>query len=201
MKVFIFSKIKIMIFVISVLIMGCTKNAPITASSNVEANILFSNDAIHLSGDTQNSIAVDNVENIKEDIEARVLWIKEHLDTFTCVQGELYKDYYDGNDLVYRSFYQFLDSQSLSSSTDSDEYILYFDESGNLIYSDITHYRGPMYSIYFHENMLLHTEVGPFHTGGTFVTGSLSDVENVIKEDSSYNFIMDDVAICLENKQ
>ncbi len=149
---------------------------------------------------TPNSIVLGNVENIMEDIDARVLWIKEYLDTFTCVQGELYEDYYDGNDLVYRSFYQLLDSQSLSSFDDSDEYILYFDQSGNLIYSDIAHYRGPMYSIYFHENMLLHTEVGPFYTGGTFASGSLTDVENAIKEDAYFNFILEDIEICLKNE-
>lgn len=199
MKVFKFSVITTLILAISVFIMACIKSNPITADSNVVTNISSSDEGIRLNLDTPNFLAVDNVENIVEDIDARILWIKEHLDTFTCVKGELYKDYYDGNNLVYRSFYQFLNSQSLSSSTDSDEYILFYDESGNLIYSDIIHYRGPMYSIYFHENMLLYTEVGSFDAGGAFAKGSLTDIENVIKEDASFDFILEDFTICLKN--
>lgn len=177
-----------MIFVISANVVGCNKNISTTVNNTVE------------NMDISSSFTLDSVENIMECIDARILWIKEHSDGFTCIEEDIYKDCYDGNNLICRSFYQVLDSKSLSYSADANEYTLYYDEYENLIYADITHYRGPLYSIYIQDNELLHVEVGPFsYEGGVFVNGNIADVENAIKEDASFNFILEDFTICLEN--
>ena len=59
--------------------------------------------------------------------------------------------------------------------------------------------RGALYSIYFHNNELLHVEVGPFLEGGLSINGGMEKVEAVIKKDSSFNFVQEDISSCLES--
>ncbi len=132
-------------------------------------------------------------ENIIETIDKRVSSTNESMERLICEDGEFYKDYYDGNVLVYRSFTYDIDHESYAL------YDFYYDERGLLIYCDITHYRGPAYSIYFSDDDLYHVEVGPFIKDGVFINGDLVNVENAIKEDSYYTFVLTDLALCLEH--
>jgi len=190
-----------MIFVISTNIISCNKNIPAIVNNTVvnTTEMSFLHESTKLNVDISSPVIEDSTENIIELIDARILWIKEHLNSFICIE-ESNEDYYDGNYLVCRRFYQYLDSQSLSSSADVNSYTLYYDEHENLIYADIIRYRGPLYSIYIQDNELLHVEVGPFSSErGTYVNGNIADVEKIIKEDAYFIFILEDIAICLEN--
>ena len=102
------------------------------------------------------------------------------------------KDYYDGNIPVFRQFENIIDQETYA------QYELYYNNQGKLICAEITHYRGPLYSIYYHKDKLLHVEVGPFYDGGISVNGDMVDVENAIKKDSHYAFILEDNSLCLE---
>jgi len=140
--------------------------------------------------DAENSLAESDIDDIMQNIDERVLKINENL---VCPDGDTFsKDCYDGEILVYRRFACYFDHESSAS------YILYYDEYGYLIYADITHYRGALYSIYFHNDKLLHVEVGPFLTGESFINGGIENVESVIKKDDFYLFVLEDITICLE---
>ena len=127
------------------------------------------------------------VKHIMGKIEARVKQVKDRLN------GEFYRDHYDRDNLMFRHFDRGVEGESLAV------YDLYYDEKGKLIYADITHYRGALYSIYFHNNELLHVEVGPFSEGGLSINGGMEKVEAVIKKDSSFNFVQEDISSCLES--
>ena len=58
--------------------------------------------------------------------------------------------------------------------------------------------RDRSYSIYYHNDKLLHVEVGPFIKGGLFINGNMANVENVIKKDPSFAFVLEDNSLCLE---
>jgi hypothetical protein len=75
---------------------------------------------------------------------------------------------------------------------------LYYNEEGKLIYAEITHYRGATYCIYFHDDELLYTKVGPFFDGELFIDGNMKDVEETIGKDSSYEFVRKDILFCLD---
>lgn len=59
--------------------------------------------------------------------------------------------------------------------------------------------KGELYSIYFHNDELLHTKVGPFSKGGSSIDGDMANVKAVIEKDSSYAFVLEDYSLCLEN--
>ena len=76
---------------------------------------------------------------------------------------------------------------------------MYYGENGKLIFAEITHYRGALYSIYFHDDELLHKKIGSFNrTSEISINGDLAHVEAVIREDYRYAFVLDDLEICLE---
>ena len=127
------------------------------------------------------------VIDIMKDADNRVSWIKERIDY------KWYEDHFDENDVIYRCFEQGVEGESYTT------YFLYYDEHGNLIYAEIVHYRSANYSIYFHNDKLLHVEVGPFHDGGSFVNGDISDAQIAIAKDPHYAFILEDLAFCLSH--
>ena len=134
-------------------------------------------------------------ESIKRSIDDRVSWINKHKDIE--VFGEYYEDYYDGNDLIRRDFDCAFDQKSY---TERSYYELFYNKDGFSIYDGITHYRAAAYSMYFHNDELLYTKVEPFLTSSPhFIDGGLTNVENVIKEEAMYSFVIKDIAICLEN--
>ncbi len=137
--------------------------------------------------DSSKSLIGNDIENTMQKIDSRVAKIKNSLNY------EYYKDYYDKGILVFRYFKHDFDKEL------SAEYNLYYDEQGKLIYAEITHYRGVLYSIYFHNDELLHVEVGPFFEGGPYINGGMENVKAVIKKDSSYAFVLDDISLCLEH--
>ena len=126
-------------------------------------------------------------ENTMQDIDNRVSWIKERID------NKWYEDHYEDDTVIFRYFYQGVEGASLTT------YYLYYDERGKLIYAEMAHYRGALYSIFFHNDKLFHVQVGPFYTGGAFIDGDISDVQVVITEDSHYAFVLEDLAFCLSH--
>ncbi len=96
------------------------------------------------------------------------------------------KDYYDEDIPVFRHFENGIEQELFT------QYYLYYDEQGKLIYADIAHYRGALYSIYYHNDELLHVEAGS-------VNSDMADVEAVIKKDPDYAFIQKDNSLCLEH--
>ena len=124
----------------------------------------------------------DVVKNIMQDIDNRVVWVQAR------IEYKWYEDHYDDDTVIYRSLEQGAEDDSLTS------YYLYYDERGKLIYAEIAHYRSALYSIYFHDDQLLHVEVGPFsYAGGLFIHGDISNVQVVITEDPSYAFVLEDL--------
>lgn len=125
--------------------------------------------------------------DIMQKIDSRVKEVNDR------VKGELYEDHYDKDILMFRYFENGVEQESLT------QYYLYYNEQGKLIYADIAHYRGALYAIYFHNDELLHTKVGPFSKGGTFIDGDVANVKDVIEKDPDYAFVLEDYSLCLEN--
>lgn len=133
------------------------------------------------------SLSAKDIKSAMQKTDSRVKKVKDRLN------GELYKDYYDGDILMFRYFENGTEQESFTA------YWLYYDEQGKLIYADITHYRGAAYSIYFYNDELLHVEVGPFsYEDDLSINGDMADVKDVIKKDSHYAFVLEDNALCLE---
>ena len=133
------------------------------------------------------ALTYDTIEGIRQDIYNRVLWIKTHID------NQLHENYYEGGNAIYQYVTQGVEGDSLAT------YFFYYNEAGKLIYAEIAHYRAALYSIYFHNNKLLHVEVGSFsYVGESFINGGLAEVEIVIAEDPSYAFVLEDIAFCLQ---
>ena len=125
--------------------------------------------------------------NIIKDIDDRVSLINNR------INYDWYNDYYDGDIVMYRQFYNGVEGDSLTV------FFLYYDEEGKLIYADIGHYRAADYSIYFHNNVLLYVQVGPFYSEGKFINGDINDVQVIITEDPIYTFVLEDLAFCLSH--
>jgi len=151
-----------------------------------------------------------STEEIIQNVDTRISWIVEGLGDFIHKDGELYgghyegfsykeekgyRDYYNSGSLVYRAFSRDIDHEN------SVHYTLYYSENGQLAYSEMVHYRGAMYEMYFHNNELLHIKVGPFSSaeGAPFIDGDLAHAKAVIKEDDRFSFVLDDLSACLEN--
>lgn len=148
-----------------------------------------------LSADTVNSNAESaditltgsDVKSAMREIDLQVKKIENR------INFNYNKDYYYDEDIpMFRQFENIIDQETFT------HYDLYYNEQGKLIYAEITHYRGPLYSIYYHKDELMHVEVGPFYEGGLSVNGDMADVEATIKKDSDYAFILEDNSLCLE---
>lgn len=128
-----------------------------------------------------------DVENIIRETDFKVKRTKSKKDF------DFNRDYYDEDIPVFRHFENVIDHEQFT------QYYLYYNEQGKLIYAEIAHYRGALYSIYYHEDELLHVEVGSFSKDSDVsVNGDMADVEAVIKKDSHYAFILEDNSLCLE---
>lgn len=163
------------------------KNAPdISTKSTIVSNNASSDGIDKLALDSSKRLSNEDIKNIMHKTDSRVKKVKDK------INYNFYKDYYDGDIPVFRYFNNDMEQESLT------EYWLYYDERGKLVYADITHYRGASYSIYYHNDKLLHVEVGPFIEGGLFINGNMANVENVIKKDPSFAFVLEDTSLCLE---
>lgn len=137
----------------------------------------------------------DDIGKTIQDINDRVLWINENLENLVCKDFDGYDDYYNENQLVLRKiFYKFSDEPYSPYAW----YELYYNEFEKVIYADIFHYRAAVYDMYFHNSLLLYTEVGPFKTGGTFVNGDINQIEEAISKEEFFIFVLQDIEICLE---
>lgn len=129
-----------------------------------------------------------DVKSIMQNIDLQVKKIKNR------INFNFNKEYYDGDIPVFRHFENGMEQEMFT------QYYLYYNEQGKLIYAEITHYRGALYSIYYHKDELLHVEVGSFsYEGDLSINGDIADVETVIKKDSDYAFILEDNSLCLRN--
>ena len=124
--------------------------------------------------------------DIMQKIDSRVKEVNDRL------KGEFYEDHYDNDILMFRYFDNGAQQESLT------QYYLYYNEQGKLIYADIAHYRDALYSIYFHNDELLHTEVGPSYEGELFIDGDMENVKDVTEKDPGYAFVLEDYSLCLE---
>ena len=136
---------------------------------------------------TPTHLSAKDIDNIMHKIDSRVTKVKD------LINYKYYKDHYDRVILMFRYFEHDFDQES------SADYYLYYDEKGKLIYAEITHYRDAAYSIYFHNDELLHVEVGPFSEGGPSINGDMANVKDIINKDSSYAFVLEDISLCLEH--
>jgi hypothetical protein len=156
------------------------------------------------------TIPARSVEAIIRGIDDRVEWIIRGLGQFIHKEGAFwggnfegfayttndgFADYYDDGILVYRRFIQVYDEYRFVW------YNLFYDEYGNLIYANITHYRGASYFIHFHNDDLLHVKVGPFSSSkeAPFIDGGLQHAKGIIEEHPYFVFVLEDLAVCLEN--
>ena len=180
----------IIVFIITVslaLLVLYIKNTPDTSTkSTIVSNNASSDSNDKLALDSSKYFSDEDIKNIMHKTDSRVKKVKDR------INHNFYKDYYDGDIPMFRYFNNGMEQESLT------EYWLYYDERGKLIYADITHYRGASYSIYYHDDELLHVEVGPFFEGGLFINGNMVNVETVIKKDPSYAFVLEDNSLCLE---
>lgn len=188
-----------MIGVTSATIVGCSKNIPVAVHNTMISKISM----MSFESDDTNKITLspaedESIQSVMEHIDIRILGIKNNLDSFTCIDNNEELNYYDGNNLVCRWFYNCFEPESLSGA-EFVFYELYYDEYNNLIFADITHYRGPAYSIYFQNNELLHVEVGAATSERTSVNGDITALEDAIREDAYLAFVLEDMAICLEH--
>ena len=136
--------------------------------------------------DSSMDLSAKDMKNIMQKIDSRVRKVNDSLN------DEFYKDHYEKDVPIFRYFKRGVGQESLA------EYYLYYNKQGKLIYADITHYRDALYSIYFHNDELLHVEVGPFSEGGLFINGGMENIKEVIKKDPSYAFVLEDSSLCLE---
>ena len=170
-----------------VLLALCIKNIPDTSTkSTIVSNTASPNSNDKLLMDTPKPLSSKDIKNIMKEIDSRVKKVNDRLNY------EIREDYYDGDILIFRYFDNDMEQESYA------QYCLYYNEQGKIIYADITHYRGALYSIYYHNDELLHVEVGPFFEGGLFINGNMADVKAVIEKDPSYDFVLEDNSLCLE---
>jgi len=164
---------------------GCAKKGQI-AVDDTNVTSLVKNSVTEQS--TSIPLDSETIASIRKNIDARVSEINKNL------SRELYSDHYEGDILVYRNFTHYSDEEL------SAQYYLYFDDKGKLIFTDIIHYRAAMYSIYFHNDELLYTEVGPFaYNDPIFIKGGMEEVEAVVEKSDKYDFVLEDIEICLES--
>jgi len=130
---------------------------------------------------------VSQIEELLDRIDERVSLVKERINT------DWYNEYYEDDIVIYRHFINGVEGETLTG------FYMYYDEEGKLVFAEIIHYRAANYSIYFHNNVLLHIEVGPFSSGGMFINGDINDVQVVTAEDPMYTFVLEDLAFCLSH--
>lgn len=74
---------------------------------------------------------------------------------------------------------------------ESTSYLLYYDDSGDLINASISHDSGNIFAFYFQNNKA-------FYLADGLVNGYYELVTEAIKGNEQFDFILDDVAICVE---
>ena len=189
MKLYKLVVVIVLLITVSLTLFGVyAKVTPNTGSKGViTSNATSSDSDDELSLDSSMHLSDKDIKNIMREIDSRVKEVKGRLNY------EFYKDHYDRDIPVFRYF-----NRGVVEQDSYADYCLYYNEQGKLIYADITHYRGALYSIYFHDDELLHVEVGPFSEGGLFIKGDMANVKAVIKKDPSYAFVLEDNSLCLE---
>lgn len=130
-----------------------------------------------------------DIKSIMQKIDLQVKKIKNR------INFNYNKDYYDEDIPVFRHFENGIEQELFT------QYYLYYNEQGKLIYAEIAHYRGALYSIYYHKDELLYTKVGPFSDDEDelFINGNMQDVEETIGKDSDYEFVRRDISFCLDH--
>lgn len=178
----------LLIIMISALCFIYTRNSSdVNANDAIASKSTYPDDNDKLLPDSPKYLSAEDIKNIMRETDFEVKEINSRLD------NEFYKDYYDRDILRFRYFSCGVEQESLSI------YRLYYDQQGKLIYADIAHYRGALYSIYFYGDELLHVETGPFSEGGLFINGGMENVRDVIEKEPGYAFVLEDSSLCLEH--
>jgi len=174
----------LLIAVSLILFVACEKNSLNTSTKSVIASYTPSSGSDGM--DSSKHLSAKDIKIIMRKIDSRVKKVKDSLNY------NYGKDHYDKGILVFRNF---------NEQKSPAQYYLYYDEHGKLIYAEIAHYRGALYSIYFHNDELLHVKVGPFSysKGAPFINGDMANVKAVIKKHPSFAFVLEDISLCLEH--
>lgn len=143
--------------------------------SNIETTIEFVNEPLRY--------------EIANQINDRCAWIQMHLDDFVYKEGNLYRDYIYGNHVVRRSFELQIEENLYKENV---SFLLYYDESGDLINASVSYYSGNGFAVYFHNNKAFYLANGP-------VNGYYEMVAEAIKGNEEFDFISKDITICLEH--
>lgn len=122
-------------------------------------------------------------------INDRCTWIQIHLDDFVYKEGNLYCDYIYGNHVVRRSFELQIEGNLHKENV---SFLLYYDDSGDLINASISPYSGDEFTVYFHNNKAFYLADGP-------VNGYYEMVAEAIKGNEKFDFISKNITICAEH--
>lgn len=192
-------KILLEISAVILLISGCNTNSSVnitedTQNTNlIEESIVttteFIPESIIESITESASAAEPSVMDMVQKIKDRSLCILKNADNLELEDDGFYSDYYDGNNLVLRTFA--LNPEKLSIDETYTVFYLYYDEFGKLNFGSVGHYRSLAFEVYFQDDEIIYIDC-PFE-------GELEDVIEAIRNSEKYSIILDDIACCLEN--
>lgn len=129
-----------------------------------------------------------NESNKVEEIDEEISRIIESNKDFVCVEYENFEEYYLNGELIRRSFLSEFENESYAI------YNLYYDSNGSLMLAEVAHYRSFLYSIYFNEDTPIYVYWDKFSN----LNGNIEHVKSLIKENSDYVLILNDVEVILE---
>ncbi len=133
------------------------------------------------------------VNNQDFNLSLKLSSIDQIVEETKTLQHNLYTGVDEKGVLQYKNVFYYVDEET------NTYFDLYYDELGKLIFADITHYRGPLYEMYFENDKILYTEVGPFTTeSDVFIKGGLEEINTAIAKDEKYSFVLEDIDLCLK---
>lgn len=148
-----------------------------------------SSDNLSNTGTTIESVNETLRYKTANQINDRCTWIQIHLDDFVYKEGNLYRDYIYGNHVVRRSFELQIEGNLHKENV---SFLLYYDDSGDLINASISPYSGDEFTVYFHNNKAFYLADGP-------VNGYYEMVAEAIKGNEKFDFISKNITICAEH--
>ena len=186
-------------------ITGCSSNSysnyPTSSDMPIISNEYPTNNGsaseIKLSpDDSVKGMVLKSQKAILQEINERVSWINENAEQsakeeFSDDNADYGYTQYINNILVCRYFSYYFDHERFAV------YVLYYSESGQLIYADISHYRGTMYSIYFQNDELFYVDVESSIGKETSIRGGMEEINNAIETSDEYSFVLEDIRVCL----
>jgi len=121
-------------------------------------------------------------KELVQDIVDRVEWIIEH------TERQIYEEHKYNNVVIFRH----LQREIYGEFPWHAGYNLCYDESGNLIFAGVGHFRGLHYSIHFQDEQALYIEIG-----GVLYNIQQVDIREILT--MQYALVMDDIDFVLSN--